>query len=88
MLKKMIIVAAAAAVAMAGGIGIASAHEAGHAGTANANCKQSNNTTQKNHGDSLVGNLDVQDITANVLGIQATKPSGEICPTVLSGNHL
>ena len=82
----MIIVAAATAVAMAGGIGIASAHEAGHAGS--ANCKQSNNTSQKNHGDSLVGNLDVQDITANVLGVQATKPSGEVCPSVLSGNHF
>lgn len=82
------IVAAAAIVATAGGVGIASAHDSGRGHDAAAHCQQSNNTTQKNKGDALLSNTDVQDITANVLGIQATKPSGEICPTVLSGNKL
>jgi uncharacterized protein (DUF1499 family) len=85
-LKKMIIVATVAVAAAAGGIGVASAHEAGHSN--NAKCSQSNDTTQKHKGDALLSNTDIQDITANVLGLQATKPSGEICPNIASGNHL
>jgi hypothetical protein len=86
-LKKMILVAAAAGVAMAGGIGIASAHESGHHDN-NAACHQSNDTTQKHKGDAVASNTGVQDITGNVLGIQATKPSGAACPGVANGNGL
>jgi hypothetical protein len=88
-LKKMMIVTATASVALVGGVGIASAHESGHHGHDNAaHCQQSNDTTQKHKGDSVASDTDVQDVTGNVLGIQATKPSGAICPPVADGNHL
>lgn len=82
----MIIVAAAASAVLVGGVGIASAHEAGHSHA--AHCQQSNDTTQKHKGDAVASNTDVQDITGNVLGAQATKPSGAVCSPVADGNHL
>jgi hypothetical protein len=84
-LKKMIIVSAAAAVALVGTAGIASAHEGGHA---DAKCTSNDVNHQSNKGHQLLGgNASVQDLEGNVLGAQATRPAG-ICPSLLNNNHL
>jgi hypothetical protein len=86
-LKKVIIVATAATAAMLCGVGVASAHEA-DGDSANAKCTSNDTTNQHNKGDQVLGgNMSVQDITTDVLGVQATRPSG-ICPSVLNNNHL
>jgi hypothetical protein len=85
-LKKLIIISTASAVAMLGGIGIASAHEAGN--NSGPTCSSADKTAQKNKGHQLVGgNLSAQDVTTNVLGAQATRPAG-ICPSVGNNIHL
>jgi hypothetical protein len=86
-LKKMIIVTAAASVAMLCGVGIASAHEAGD-GSGSTNCTSDDKIHQSNKGHQLVGgNLGAQDATTNVLGAQADRPAG-ICPSVANNNDL
>ncbi|HEY1967412.1 MAG TPA: hypothetical protein VGH89_05660 [Pseudonocardia sp.] len=88
MLKKLIIISSAAAVAMLGSTGIASAHEHGKGPNGNTNCTSNDTTHQKNKGHQLVGgNLTAQDAETNVLGAQATRPAG-ICPSLLNNNHL
>jgi hypothetical protein len=86
-LKKMVIVASVASVAMLGAAGIASAHEAGD-GSGSTNCTSDDIQHQSNKGHQLVGgNLSAQDVTTNVLGAQGTRPAG-ICPSVANNNHL
>ena len=87
MLKKMVIVASVAAVAMLGAAGMAWADDAGD-GSGSTNCTSDDVQHQSNKGHQLVGgNLAAQDAETNVLGAQATRPAG-ICPSVANNNHL
>jgi hypothetical protein len=88
-LKKLIIISSAAAVAMLGSTGIASAHDHNHHGNGSGtNCTSNDTTHQSNKGHQLVGgNLTAQDAETNVLGAQASRPAG-VCPNLLNNNHL
>jgi hypothetical protein len=87
MLKKIVIVASAAAVTMLCGVGVAQAHEAGDS-NGSTNCTSDDTQHQSNKGHQWVGgNLAGQDGALNVLGAQGTRPAG-ICPSVANNNHL
>lgn len=88
-MKKIIIVSVTAAVALLGAAGVAYADDAhSDQGKGGTNCTSDDNFHQSNKGHQFVGgNLGAQDISGNVLGAQATRPSG-ICPSVLNNNHL
>ena len=63
-------------------------HSSGDDSSGNTSCTSDDNFHQSNKGHQFVGgNLGAQDISGNVLGAQATRPSG-ICPSVLNNNHL
>ena len=85
-MKKIIIVSVTAAVAMLGAVGVAYAD--GGQGKGSTNCTSDDNLHQSNKGHQFIGgNLGAQDLAANVLGIQSTRPAG-ICPSIGNNNHL
>jgi hypothetical protein len=88
-MKKIIIVSVTAAVAMLGAVGVAYADGSHHGqGKGSTNCTSDDNLHQSNKGHQFIGgNLGAQDLAANVLGVQSTRPAG-ICPSIGNNNHL
>jgi hypothetical protein len=88
-MKKIIIVSVAAAVAMLGAVGVAYADgpDSGQ-GRGSTNCTSDDNLHQSNKGHQFIGgNLGAQDLAANVIGLQSTRPAG-ICPSIGNNNDL